>query len=171
MTMKRFLLGIGTTAALAATNVSADFISGDMTLRDAIYLYGQSVDAQGNKVLGGYNCDVFQLVMDVTSGYTDLLMMQGNTENELVASTLIYPDRIFDHAAMFSYALYQNKTTKLFVFGDNVSIQSGTIGTGTYFGYCYSTKPDAGVYFLELDKCTVKYSDGFVEPIPNCTPG
>ncbi len=157
---------------LATTNVSADFISGDMQLRDAMYIYGQSVDVRGSKALAGYNCDVFQLVMDVTSGYVDLTMFQGNTTAELNASALDYPDRIYDSAAMFSYALYRNKTTKAFMFNDNVNYTSNStarIGSGTFFGYCYSTKPDAYVSFLEVDKCTVKYSNGRVAPLPNCT--
>lgn len=169
--MKKYLLGIGLSAMLATTNVSADFISGDMTLRDAIYLYGQGVDARSSKVLGGYNCDVFQLVLDVTSGFTDLAMFQGNNDAELSASTLVYPDRIYDSAAMFSYALYRNKAWKMFQFGDkNNPLSSAQVGAGTVFGYCYSTKPDAYVYFYEEDKCTVKFSDGSTQPIPSCVP-
>jgi hypothetical protein len=167
--MNRIVLGVA--VLLAAANVSADFISGDMTLRDAIYLYGQGVDAQGSKLLGGYNCDVFQLVLDVNSGFTDLAMFQGNNDSELSASTLVYPDRIWDSAAMFSYALYQNKAWKAFRFGDkNNPLSSAQVGVGTIFGYCYSTKPDAYVYFAEEDRCTVKYSDGYVQPIPDCVP-
>ena len=156
---------------LATPNVSADFISGDMTLRDAMYVYGQGIDKRGSKQLGGYNCDVFQLVLDVTSGYTDFSAQQGNNGTELFASTLLYRDRIYDTAAMFSYALYQNKTWKAFRFGEiNNTTSSDLTGTGTIFGYCYSTKPDAFVYFREQDKCTVKYSDGYVAPVANCTP-
>lgn len=169
--MKRYLIGIGMLAMLATMNVSADFISGDMTLRDAMYLYGQSVDAKGSKELVGYNCDVLQLVLDVTSGNTDLAMYQGNNNSELNASFLGYPDRIFDSADMFSYALYKNKAWKIFQFYDQNNIGSAAqIGTGTIFGYCYSTKPDAYVYFEEWDKCTAKYSDGYVAPLSNCTP-
>lgn len=170
--MKKCLFGIGLSAMLATANVSADFISGDMTLRDAIYLYNQDIDARGSKLLAGYNCDVFQLVLDVTSGYTDLAMFQGNNDTELAASTLVYPDRIYDYAAMFSYALYQNKSGKFFRFGDKTQPASAyqQIGTGTIFGYCYSTKPDAFVYFVEEDDCTVTYSDGYFEVLPNCTP-
>ncbi|MDP2112054.1 MAG: hypothetical protein Q8N48_09595 [Thiobacillus sp.] len=170
--MKKCFLGIGLSAMLATANVSADFISGDMTLRDAIYLYDQDVDARGSKVLAGRNCDVFQLVLDVTSGYTDLIMYQGNNQTEVSASTLVYPDRIYNNAAMFSYALYQNKSDKFFRFDDKTQPVSSyqQIGTGTIFGYCYSTKPDAFVYFYEEDKCTVKYSDGYVAALPNCTP-
>ena len=79
--MKKYLVGIGMSAMLATMNASADFVSGDMTLRDAIYLYDQGVDARGSKVLGANNCDVFQLVLDVTSGYTGLIMFNGENEN------------------------------------------------------------------------------------------
>lgn len=168
--MKKLLCALGLSALFAAP-ASADFISGDMTLRDAIYLYGQGVDARGSKGLGGYNCDVLQLVLDVTSGFTDLAMLQGNNDAELNASTLVYPDRIYDSAAMFSYALYQNKAWKAFQFNDkNYPFSNVQVGTGTIFGYCYSTKPDAYVYFAEEDKCTVKYSDGHTGAIPNCVP-
>jgi hypothetical protein len=170
--MKKGLFGIGLSAMLATANVSADFISGDMTLRDAIYLYDQDIDARGSKLLAGYNCDVFQLVLDVTSGFTDLAMFQGNNQTELSASILLYPDRIYDNAAMFSYALYQNKSDKFFRFGDKTQPASSyqQIGTGTIFGYCYSTKPDAYVYIVEEDDCTVTYSDDYVAALPNCTP-
>jgi len=169
--MKTHLIGIGLSAMLVATNVSADYVSGDMTLRDAMYLYGQDVDARGSKTLGGHNCDVFQLVLDVTSGHTDLAMFQGDTDSELSASTLVYPDRIYDSAAMFSYALYRNKTWKMFEFNDkNNPLSTAQVGTGTVFGYCYSTKPDAYVYFYEGDKCTVKYSDGYIGNISDCVP-
>ncbi len=171
MDMKICFSGIGMLAMLATSNVSADYISGDMSLRDAIYLYGQGVDAQGSKILGGYNCDVFQLVMDVTSGYSDLVMYQGDTEVEVSASKLVYPDRIYDHAAMFSYALYKNKAWKMFNFNDKLAPSSSTqVGAGTVFGYCYSTKPDAYVYMMEYDKCTVKFSDGITETLPDCVP-
>jgi hypothetical protein len=169
--MKKYLLGIGLSAMMAVSNVSADYISGDMTLRDAIYLYDQSIDAWGNKELNGYNCDVFQLVLDVTSGYTDLVMFQGDTDTEAIGSAFEYPDRIFNYADMFSYALYKDKVHKVFMFDDNINYNSkAQIGTATIFGYCYSTKPGAYVYFLEFDKCTKKYSDGHIEAIPNCTP-
>jgi hypothetical protein len=98
-------------------------------------------------------------------------MLQGNNDAELNASTLVYPDRIYDSAAMFAYALYQNKAWKGFTFKDkNNPFSNVQAGTGTLFGYCYSTKPDAYVYFAEGDKCTVKYSDGYIRSIPNCVP-
>lgn len=166
--MKKYLVGIGMSAMLAAANVSAAFVSGDLQLRDAIYLYDQGVDARGSKTLGSSNCDVFQLVLDVTTGYTDLGMGVGNA-NPLNSS--VYPDRIHDSAAMFAYALYGNDTWKVFGFNDKANLASSTqIGKGAIFGYCYSTKPDAYVYFMENDKCTVKFSDGSIESIPNCAP-
>lgn len=166
--MKKYLVGIGMSAMLAAANVSADVVSGDLQLRDAMYLYDQGVDARGSKTLGSSNCDVFQLVLDVTSGYTDLGMNVGNV-NPL--NSFAYPDRIHDSAAMFAYALSGNDTWKGFGFNDKGNLASSAqVGKGTIFGYCYSTKPDAYVYFRESDKCTVKYSDGSTESIPDCVP-
>lgn len=166
--MKKYLVVIGMSAMLAAANVSAAFVSGDLQLRDAIYLYDQGVDARGSKVLGSSNCDVFQLVLDVTSGHTDLVMSVGNADP---LNSVVYPDRIHDSAAMFAYVLSGNDTWKVFKFNDKGNpASSAQIGKGTIFGYCYSTKPDAYVYVRENDKCTWKYSDGTIEPIPNCVP-
>jgi len=171
MVMKKYLVGIGMSAMLATTSASADFVSGDMTLRDAIYLYDQGVDARGSKVLGANNCDVFQLVLDVTSGYTDLIMFNGENENGQNVSAFEYPDRIYDSAAMFAYALYTYKPWKAFKFYDKDNPLSSTqIGKGTIFGYCFSTKPDARIYFREDDECTFTYSDGSTQPIPYCVP-
>lgn len=166
--MKKYLVGIGMSAMLATANVSAALVSGDLQLRDAMYLYDQGVDARGSKTLGSYNCDVFQLVLDVTSGYTDLGMGVGNASP---LNSFVYPDRIHDSAAMFAYALSGNDTWKVFGFNDKGNPASSTqIGKGSIFGYCYSTKPDAYVYFRENDKCTVKFSNGSTESIPNCVP-
>lgn len=168
---------LGTASAflllVAHTGASADFISGDMTLRDAIYLYEQEFDAKGSKRLIGTNCDIFQLVLDVTSGYTDLVMHEYNLDdlNNAMDKRLPYPDRIYDHAAMFSYALYKDRTRKSFMLLDNVAPSSfARIGKGTVFAYCYSTKADAYVEFLEMDKCTIRYSNGTVEEIGLCVP-
>ncbi|MDX9976222.1 MAG: hypothetical protein RBU21_24815 [FCB group bacterium] len=168
---------LGTASAFlllaASTGTSADFISGDMTLRDAIYLYEQEFDDKGSKRLIGRNCDVFQLVLDVTSGYTDLEMREYNLDdpNNAMDVPLPYPDRIYDHAAMFSYALYKDRQEKMFVLLDNVALSSfAKIGKGTVFAYCYSTKADAYVKFLEMDKCSITYSDGTVGEIGLCVP-
>lgn len=151
---------------LFSTNALADYISGDMTLRDAIYVYGMQVNAKFSKSLVGINCDVLQVVLDVDSGFTDIGYAEINNINELQSSLFIYKDRIFDFHKMFSYSLYKNKYLKEFVFGDNNATTSSTqiIGSGTFFAYCYSTKPGAYVYLYEGDKCQVKFSNGATEP-------
>jgi len=142
---------------------------GSLTLRDAIYLYGQPLNGKGDKILAGENCDVFQLILDVNAGHTDLAMSQFSTLNNAIATEVAYPDRILDSAAMFSYALYENQLVKAFVFNDkNNSASSAQIGTATAFGYCYSTKPNARVYLREKDKCTDRYSNGQTSAIPGC---
>jgi serine protease len=142
---------------------------GALSLRDAIYLYNQPLDAKGDKILVGENCDVFQLILDVIAGYTDLAMAQSSTLNDAIATKLAYPDRILDSAAMFSYALYANQLVKAFVFNDkNNPASSAQIGTATAFGYCYSTNPNARVYLREYDKCTDTYSNGLTSAIPGC---
>lgn len=144
-------------------------VEGGLTLRDAIYLYGQPLNGKGDKVLVGENCDVFQLILDVNSGYTDLSMGQASSFVTAVAAQSNYPDRILDSAAMFSYALYDNQATKTFAFMDmNNPHSASQIGSGTVFGYCYSTKPAARVYLREKDKCTDKDSSGQTSAMPGC---
>ncbi len=142
---------------------------GSLTLRDAIYLYNQPLNGKGDKILAGENCDVFQLVLDVNAGYTDLGMSQSSTLDNAIATEVTYPDRIWDSAAMFSYALYENQLVKAFVFNDkNDSTSAAQTGTATAFGYCYSTDPNARVYLREQDKCTDKYSNGQTSAIAGC---
>ncbi len=169
--MKKYLVGIGLLTMLAATNVSADIISGDMQLRDAIYLYNQEFRADPLKSIVGQDCDVFQLVLDVESGYADIGYAQSSSLSNALSSRTIYNDRIFDWQAMFAYALYQDQAAKIFTFGDRNYLSAGfKTGQGTVFGYCYSTKPGARVYFNEIDLCTNKFSDGHTEAIASCTP-
>lgn len=142
---------------------------GELILRDAIYLYGQAFNGKGDKILAGEHCDVFQLILDVNAGYTDLAMGQNITLNNALAAKVAYPDRILDSAAMFSYALYDNQAVKAFVFNDqNNPASSAQIGTATAFGYCYSTNPAAWVYLREVDQCTDKNSTGQISAIPGC---
>jgi murein DD-endopeptidase MepM/ murein hydrolase activator NlpD len=158
-----------TTSCNSADNGNGGSTDTGMRLRDAIYLYGQDVNGRGSKILAGENCDVFQLLLDVNSGYTDLAMAQQGTVNDVVPNQVLYPDRITDSAAMFSYALYDPQPVKAFVFGDRDNPLSSTkLGTNTIFGYCYSTNQDAKVYFRELDKCTDKSAGGLTYPIQGC---
>lgn len=142
---------------------------GSLTLQDAIYLYNQPLNGKGDKILAGENCDVFQLVLDVNTGHTDLAMAQSSTLDNAIATQVAYRDRIWDSAAMFSYALYEDQQVKAFVFNDkNDSTSSAQTGTATAFGYCYSTNPNARVYLREKDKCTDKYSNGQTSFIAGC---
>jgi alpha-tubulin suppressor-like RCC1 family protein/uncharacterized protein (DUF2141 family) len=160
-----------TTSCGVADNGNGGGSGGGMRLRDAIYLYGQDVDGKGSKILAGENCDVFQLLLDVNSGYADLAMAQQNSINDVMANQVLYPDRILDSAAMFSYALYDDKPVKAFVFGDRDNPSStNKLGKNTIFGYCYSTNQNAEVYFRERDKCTDKSSSGLTYPIQGCVP-
>lgn len=142
---------------------------GSMTLRDAIYLYDQPLNAKGDKILAGENCDVFQLVLDVNAGFTDLAMAEATSLDNAIATQVAYPDRIQDSAAMFSYALYGDQPVKTFMFNDKTNPMSpAQTGTGTVFGYCYSTRPNARAYIREEDKCTDKYSNGQTSYIAGC---
>jgi hypothetical protein len=168
------LKAISLLLALAiSSSAHADFISGDMQLRDAIYLYGQEFRANTLKSIVGEDCDVFQLVLDVESGYADIAYAQSSSLSNALSSRTVYGDRIFDWQAMFAYALYQDQATKTFSLGDRNYASTGfKTGQGTVFGYCYSTKPGARVYLNQKDLCTNTYSDGHTEaiPSPSCTP-
>jgi hypothetical protein len=158
-----------TTSCNVADNGTGGGAPTSMTLRDAIYLYGQPINGKGDKILAGENCDVFQVILDVNTGFTDLAMGQGSTVTNAVNGKQAYPDRIYDNASMFSYALYSDQPTKAFIFNDKTApTSSATTGNGTIFGYCYSTNPNARVYLREQDKCTDKTSNGQLSGIPGC---
>jgi hypothetical protein len=150
-----------TTACSVIDNGSGGSVATSMTLRDAIYLYGQGVNAKGSKVLTGNNCDVFQLILSVNTGYTDLAMGQADTFAHAVSGQTAYPDRIHSTDAMFSYSLYASQAVKTFSFNDkNTPTLPTQIGVTTMFGYCYSTIPGANVYIHEGDRCLNTYSNG-----------
>jgi serine protease len=160
-----------TKSCAVADNGATGVASSGLVLRDAIYVYDQSMNASGDKVLVGENCDVFQLVLDVTGGYTDLALARGAAYESAIKWQLAYPDRIQAAASMFSYALYDDQAVKAFAFKDKGSTGStASTGTATAFGYCYSTKANPRVYFRENDKCTYRTSDGVVHAISPCTP-
>jgi hypothetical protein len=119
---------------------------GDMALRDAIYAYKLPISglASQAKTFAAYNCDVFQVLIDVESGFVDLSISEDATAH---GPRHIYPDRLYDTAAMFSYTLYSPahaKSFRLSRYLDNVS-SSAPVGTATVFGYCFSTRTDAVV--------------------------
>lgn len=166
--MKQLLIVL---AFIYSASASADFISGDMQLRDAIYLYNQDIRANSQKYLVGENCDVLQLVLDVESGHSDIGFAESTAVSTALSNKTAYNDRIFGWQAMFAYALYQDEPVKIFTLGDR-DYPGGNMktGNGTVFGYCYSTKVNARVYFQEKDLCTNKFPDGHTEALPSCTP-
>ncbi|MHB1402290.1 MAG: hypothetical protein ACYCWB_07825 [Thiobacillus sp.] len=133
-----------------ATGMMSAQAVGPMLLRDAIYLYNLPIRAGYLQLLVGGGCDVFQLVLDVESGHTDMLY------NEY--GVYAYPDRIYDYHAMFAYALYSGSPVKSFALADEVlydapGVNPDTIvGTTTAFGYCFSTNPAA--FALHCDEKT-----------------
>lgn len=169
--MKNLLicLGIAVAASLATAVVVSTNLGGHIELKEAIYLHGQDLNARGDKVLAGENCDVLQLVLKVDAGYTDLATAQADTLGGAIAAQTFYPDRLTDASGMFAYSLYQESKVKAVSFLDksNPKATSKT-GTATLFGYCFSNKQDAHVYLQELDKCSRKHADGKVTSIPGC---
>ncbi|MDR2688962.1 MAG: hypothetical protein LBB76_04310 [Azoarcus sp.] len=137
------LLAVGATPpAVTPPNTDAD-----MALRDAIYLYHQPISGIASKIktLAGYNCDVFQMLLDVESGYTDVALQESAAAS---TAKMTYRDRIHASAPMFSYTLYASVPVKTFTLGrflDNAATDD--IGAATVFGYCFSTRSDAKVLF------------------------
>lgn len=137
-------------------------ISADMLLRDARYLY--NADINSSKRLIGDDCDIFQLLLDVESGYADVRLAQADTEVKLDATYTDYRDRILDEHAMFSYALYQkDRPYKAFTFKDSITSPELPTGKGTYFAYCFSTTPWARVKYVDLDNNDIQWK--VVEPV------
>lgn len=143
--MSRVLLMMVALIGLASGGACAE-----MTLRDAIYLYGKDVRSSMPLHLVGLNCDVFQLVLDVESGYADIDIVDG-------ATSFAYPDRILDFHEMFAYALYSSSYSKRFSLGDKSrTLPDVSIGRSTAFGYCYATNASAYVYLQDTlsGQCT-----------------
>jgi hypothetical protein len=135
----------------SAQSVVATFIlSSEMTLRDAIYLYNKPIYSNAVKAIMGYHCDAFQMLLDVGTGFTDIAIYE---------TTLTpYPDRIFAEHQMFSYALYSQEEIKAFGLWDNSEwVPDSQVGSATFFGYCYSSKPDAFVLMYDgaNETCTL----------------
>ena len=129
--------------------------TGQLLLRDAIYLYHLPVRAGYLQSLVGMGCDIFQLVLDVESGYSDIFITEGITST---GYSLPYPDRIDANAAMFAYALYSGYSDKSFSLWDVKNYGKGgtqSVGTATAFGYCFSTNPAAYVAYCDeqRDQC------------------
>lgn len=132
--------------------------AGPLLLRDAIYLYGMPIRAGYMQHLIGIGCDIFQLVLDVEGGHSDIVISEGIDQGGYL---LVYPDRIYDNAAMFAYALYTGYSTKSFSLFDDLLYDtvnqdpSAIVGRATAFGYCFSTNPNAGVVYCNerTDQC------------------
>jgi hypothetical protein len=153
--MRRLLCLVALALTLPPSS-NADFISGDMQLRDAIYIYNQPINSFWYTDLAGMNCDVLQMVLDVEEGHTEIWMHQPGYQN-----FELYPDAIWDYHAMFAYALYKNVPEKHFTLSCKQQTKPDyTVGRATVFGYCYSTKPDGKVYLWEEKTNTCTYSDG-----------
>lgn len=128
--------------------------TGPMLLRDAIYLYNLPMRAGYVQELYGANCDVFQLVLDVEDGHADMGYAE-NYDQPWPFNYNVYPDRIYDDAAMFAYALYTASPDKGFILGDEALYGApgvnpdAIMGTATAFGYCFSTNPAAFVLYCD----------------------
>jgi hypothetical protein len=132
-----------------------------MTLRDAIYFYDRPINSKAMTILSSKDCDVFEIVLDVESGYTDLYMDERASVNS--PSGFAYPDRIESHGDMFAYTLYSSNAYKSFTLRNNKHTGvDKSIGASTFFGYCFSTKEGASVWLYDESAGTCHYSNGTV---------
>jgi Fe-S cluster biogenesis protein NfuA len=174
--------GTATTCVItvdASKNVTVLFESSgtapasQIVLRDAIYLFNQPVygTTARAKTLAGYHCDVFQLLLNVQSGYTDLAGLEGSVAS---GPTAIYPDRINSDVTMFSYMLYSANPVKFFSMSKYLAgTDNGQIGTVTVFGYCFSSRTDAKVLLHDNSTGTCLFSNGqnrACATVPNTLP-
>lgn len=137
----------------------------DVTLRTALYRYNQPIYANSTVELRGTSCDILQLVLDVTSGYADLKILNGGTVR--------YPDRVLAAHDVFAYSLYSSSHEKGFNFHSydpDLPAESNPdtqVGTATIFGYCFTSAAyPAGDIDIHLDdtKNRVRYfADGSSE--------
>lgn len=149
-------LTLGALLGLISLNAAAT----DVTLRTAIYRYNQPIYANSMVELRGTSCDILQLVLDVTSGYTDLKILNGGMVR--------YPDRVLAAHDVFAYSLYSSSHEKGFNFHSYdpdlpaESNPDSQVGTATIFGYCFTSAAypanDIDIY-LDDTKNRVRYFD------------
>jgi hypothetical protein len=158
---KPVLLLAASLLAIASAPSLAQSTPQTMTLRDAIYLYDHPIRTEdAAQRLVGRNCDVFEIVLDVESGFTDLAMNEG------AAAGVDYPDRIAADAAMFAYTLYSQERIKSFTLEGRNSGTDQQVGAATFFAYCFSTKADGTVALYDEATQSCRLSNGAV--IQNC---
>jgi hypothetical protein len=155
----------GVTAPVCAQELSETVTvapqASTMTLRDAIYFYNRPINSKATTILSSKDCDVFEIVLDVESGYTDLYMDERASES--TPSGFAYPDRIESHAAMFAYTLYSSNAYKSFTLRNNKHTGfENSIGAATFFGYCFSTKESASVWLYDESAGTCHYSNSII---------
>lgn len=147
--------------AAVSANAVAKNVSGEMLLRDAHYWYNMPVDGFKSNYFLGTDCDILQLVMDVNTGYTDILGADVASTTTIETSDMVsYPDRITANAAMFSYTLYSNAGLKMYQFYDKNATASAQVGTITAFAYCFSTTPTAHLRTYDGNKDWCVYTNG-----------
>ncbi|MBK6322643.1 hypothetical protein [Candidatus Aalborgicola defluviihabitans] len=160
--MSKMANGLVAVALMAATVAQADYVSGYLGQRDAMYMYGMNVTQRVSKEFWGINCDVFQVVFKMDTGSTDFRYVQTNSSavaNTLSARTW-FPDTIFSYQSPFAYNLSNTATYKVYGFESGVYNGNASIGRGTFFAYCFSTNPNAYVFLWDGESCRIKYSNG-----------
>lgn len=141
----------GTRVAARPVDHRFPLATGEMLLRDAMYLYNTPIYSGYLKSIFGIECDILQLVLDVESGKTDISMYTAATSQELDSGSgtqTDYPDTILQAHYMFSYALYGSTYSKAFGLAEKAFDKGSTvIGNATAFVYCFSDDPSAHLLY------------------------
>ncbi len=140
-------------APASAPDLRHPHATGNVVLRDAIYLYNRPVHSGYLKSVFGLGCDILQLVLDLESGETNISFYSAETSADMAsgnATITDYPDTIRQAAYMFSYALYGSAYGKGFAFAeDSFDRGSTVIGNMTAFVYCFSSDPSASLVYSD----------------------
>lgn len=160
--MSKMTNGMVAVALMATTVAQAGYVSGELAQRDAMYMYGMNVTERVSKEFWGVNCDLFQVLFKMDNGSTDFRYVETNssaTANTLSARTW-FPNTIYSYQSPFAYNLSTSATYKVFGFESGVYNSTRSIGSGSFFAYCFSTNPNAYIFLWDGESCRVKYSNG-----------
>lgn len=145
--MKLTQATIAAAFCISALPVHADFVdftngkidsTAGMSLRTAHYWYNSNLD---QLVLQGRDCQLLNLVLNVTSGEVQIqLGEESNGDATKISKTLLnYPDKISASTPLFVYSLYSEVPFTPYTNTWNwKTFKLVGKATGTAFAYCYS---------------------------------
>jgi hypothetical protein len=144
--MKLAQISIAAALCISALPVHADFVdftngkidsTAGMSLRTAHYWYNSNLD---QLVLQGRDCQLLNLVLNVTSGEVQIQLGEvSNGESTKTSETLLsYPDKISASTPLFVYSLYSTVPDYWTNTWNWKTFKLVGKATGTAFAYCYS---------------------------------